>query len=240
MSQNGPHGGQSWPASGDGPDRPYSEPADPWGEYAPPTPTPAWSDNPQSVPPSTGMSPGWTAATEPAPGWTPAAEHAPGWTPAAEPAVPPAPPPLPPRRNAPIVALVLALGILIAVGIGVAGWLLSDKNRTKAADQTPSQAVTSTVAASQAAQHGTGDGFAVAAGECVGVTQAATKKEQPTLHKAVCASGTFKVLKRIDGKTTGSADAIRKCNEQAKGYDNYFFYDSALDSLDYVLCLGKN
>jgi hypothetical protein len=53
-----------------------------------------------------------------------------------------------------------------------------------------------------------------------------------------CASGTYQVLKRVDGRTTGEADAEAKCSK-VTGYTKWYFYDSELDSLDFVLCLRE-
>ena len=50
--------------------------------------------------------------------------------------------------------------------------------------------------------------------------------------------GTFEVLKRVDGRTTGEADAENKCSKVDK-YTKWYFYDSELDSLDFVLCLRE-
>ena len=51
-----------------------------------------------------------------------------------------------------------------------------------------------------------------------------------------CASGTFEVLKRVDGRTTGPTDAEAKCGK-VPSYTKWYFYDSELDSLDFVLCM---
>jgi hypothetical protein len=60
--------------------------------------------------------------------------------------------------------------------------------------------------------------------------------DEPELVITDCDEGTFRVLKRIDGRTTGDADAKKKCAKVAD-YTNYFWFDSPLDTLDYVLCL---
>ena len=44
------------------------------------------------------------------------------------------------------------------------------------------------------------------------------------------------VLKRVDGATSGEKDAESKC-AVVRGYTNWYFYDSELDGLDFVLCL---
>ena len=51
-----------------------------------------------------------------------------------------------------------------------------------------------------------------------------------------CAAGTYEVLERFDTATTGEDDAQAKCKD-VQGYTKWYFYDSALDRLDFVLCL---
>jgi hypothetical protein len=53
---------------------------------------------------------------------------------------------------------------------------------------------------------------------------------------AGCAPSTYQVLRRVDGATSGEKDAEAKC-AGVEGYTNWFFFNSELDTLDYVLCL---
>ena len=62
--------------------------------------------------------------------------------------------------------------------------------------------------------------------------------DAPAMTIVPCASGTYEVLKRVDGRTTGEADAEAKCSKVAS-YTKWYFYDSELDSLDFVLCLRE-
>ncbi len=75
----------------------------------------------------------------------------------------------------------------------------------------------------------------VKAGQCVrndgGVAQ-------PKLVITECAPKTYEVLRRIDGRTSGRKDAEAKCAKVA-GYTDWFFFDSELDTLDFVLCLRQ-
>ena len=66
------------------------------------------------------------------------------------------------------------------------------------------------------------------------------KKNLPACFSTIvaCASGTYEVLKRVDGRTSGESDAEQKCNK-VSGYTKWYFYDSELDSLDFVLCLRE-
>jgi hypothetical protein len=65
-----------------------------------------------------------------------------------------------------------------------------------------------------------------------------TADDSPDLKIVSCATGTYEVLKRVDGRTTGEADAESKCSKVSK-YTKWYFYDSELDSLDFVLCLRE-
>lgn len=49
---------------------------------------------------------------------------------------------------------------------------------------------------------------------------------------------TYEVLRRIDGATSGKKDAEAKCGKVA-GYTDWYFFDSELDTLDFVLCLKR-
>jgi hypothetical protein len=62
--------------------------------------------------------------------------------------------------------------------------------------------------------------------------------DAPVMTIVPCVSGTYEVLKRIDGRTTGEADAEAKCSK-VPNYTKWYFYDSELDSLDFVLCLKE-
>jgi len=53
---------------------------------------------------------------------------------------------------------------------------------------------------------------------------------------AKCAAGTYEVLARFDG----TKDYAGKCGGgKVPGYQYYYFFDSDLDTLDFVLCLKK-
>ncbi|TDC37641.1 hypothetical protein [Micromonospora sp. KC213] len=76
----------------------------------------------------------------------------------------------------------------------------------------------------------------VKVGECVRNTGPVGGK--PKLLIADCTPQTYEVLRRFDGETSGEKDAETKCGAVA-GYTDWFFFDSELDSLDFVLCLRK-
>ena len=210
MSQNGPYPGPpSHPWSG-GDDEPYTAPADPWGGQS--SPAPGWGGSPVPEPSMVYAPPyGGTAP--------------PMWA---------APPPPPLRRNTPIVALVALLGLLILGGLGTAAWFLSRDTRAGGSGVLPAvstPATTANVADPQPSE----DARFVKKGQCVRNEGTAAA---PSMTIVPCASSTYEVLKRIDGRTTGEADAEAKCSK-VPGYTKWYFYDSELDSLDFVLCLKE-
>jgi hypothetical protein len=216
MSQNGPYPGSPFPGR-DADGQPYAEPADPWGDQGAAVPDPSWSvpqqplrHQPVAVPQSGSLS------------------GAPMWG-------PPVPVPAPPKRNTPIVALVITLGVLIVVGLGTTAWLLNGQAAKRDKPASAAQASASVAADPGAGTQSSEDARFVKAGQCV-VNQGTEGK--PVMHKSVCASGAYEVLKRIDGPTTGEADAKSKCS-RVPGYTKWYFFDSSLDELDFVLCLKE-
>jgi hypothetical protein len=226
MTPTGPYPGQpSQPWSDGGSDEPYTPPADPWGDQ--PTadaPDAIWG-HPTSMrqlpddsatyqgPPTFGAS----VLNTPPPGW--------------------GQPPPPRRRNTPIVALVVVLGLLICGGLGTTAWLLNQRADDPARGQgaiTPAASTTPDGAGLPGPQSSEDARF-VKKGQCVRNEGTA---DQPEMKIVACASGTFEVLKRVDGRTSGENDAEQKCNK-VTGYTKWFFYDSELDSLDFVLCLKE-
>lgn len=228
MTSNGPHPGQpSQPWSGGNSDEPYTEPADPWGDSATAA-TPesaAWGAHPVSMPSAMDSSAGYPAS----PNYGAAAPNA---APAAW-GRPPAPPR---RRNAPIVALVTVLVLLICGGLGTTAWLLNERTEPGGqADPTPTTSPANDEVTNPQPRSSEDARF-VAEGQCVrneGTTQ------KPAMKIVACASGTFEVLRRVDGRTTGEADAEDKCSK-VPNYTKWYFYDSQLDSLDFVLCLREH
>jgi hypothetical protein len=143
------------------------------------------------------------------------------------------PPPVPPKRNTPIIVLVVTLGLLIVVGLGATAWLLKERRNTPLAGPTTS----ATTAVPGAAPQGSEDArFNVKKGDCV-INQGSD--EEPNMRATPCTSGSYEVLARIPGTTTGEKDAERKCSKVG-GYTKWFFYDSPFDELDFVLCLKEH
>jgi len=227
MSQNGPYPGQGWSAGGSssGSDEPYTEPADPWGDAATqssPTQDAAWGAHPTSASPSFDSSVGYRpydsgSLNSPPPAWQQ--------------------PALPKRRNAPIVVLVVVLGLLICGGLGTAAWLLQHNGTPQAGEsREPATPTATTTTDAVPDPQSSQDARFVTKGKCV--RNEGTADDSPDLKIVSCASGTYEVLKRVDGRTTGEADAESKCSKVAK-YTKWYFYDSELDSLDFVLCLRE-
>jgi hypothetical protein len=217
MSQNGPYPGPpSHPWSSGGSDEPYTKPADPWSEHTTASGPSPWSAPPTS--PDSSYSPAYGADALNAP-------------PTSWPA-----PPSPPRRNTPIVALVVVLALLIVGGLGTTAWLLVRQHEPSGtAGRTPATATQPTTAANVAEPQPSEDARFVKKGECVRNEGSA---QSPSMTIVPCASGTYLVLKRVDGRTTGEADAEAKCSK-VPSYTKWYFYDSELDSLDFVLCLRE-
>ena len=210
MSQNG-----AWPGPPSHPwsrgnDEPYTEPADPWGE-------PHSSGEPSWQPPSQSYPHGYAPLNDPPPGWG-------------------TPPPAPePRRNTPLVALVVVLAALAAAGLTASALLLHRGGpAARGSGPSPSAAVTS-AAASPADRKPAQDARFVKRGQCV---ENRGTSGAPVMTIVACGPGTFQVLRRIDGRTTGQSDAEAKC-AKVSGYTKWYFYDSELDSLDFVLCLRE-
>ncbi|MEU7903870.1 hypothetical protein [Actinoplanes sp. NPDC049118] len=228
MSQNGPYPGQGWSAGGSsGSDEPYTEPADPWGDAATqssPAPEVAWGGQPMSVPPVNENSSAYGYPGAPLNGAPPV------WQ-------PPHAAPLPvKRRNSPIIALVIVLVLLICGGLGTAGWLLQRDDEKSGGAGQPTAAPTATTAGAVPDPQSSEDARFVNKGQCV--RNEGSADDSPDLKIVSCASGTYEVLKRVDGRTTGEADAESKCGKVSK-YTKWYFYDSELDSLDFVLCLKE-
>jgi hypothetical protein len=210
MSQNGPYSGPPW--SHGSSDEPYAEPSDPWGDQPAVPDDSSWGGHQQSVP------------QQPVSYHSPPSTGAPMW---AQPA------PSPPRRNTPMVALVVTLGVLICIGLGATAWLLKERNdrNNPAARTSPSS-----VANPGPAPLGSEDArFYVKEGDCV-VNEGTD--DEPEMKVTACTSGTYKVLKQVKGKASGEKDAESKC-AKVPGYTKWYFYDSPLDDLDFVLCLKE-
>ncbi|MBQ1074046.1 hypothetical protein KBX06_12875 [Micromonospora sp. C31] len=150
-------------------------------------------------------------------------------------------------RAAPVVAVLATVVLLVLVGGAAVFYLLGQDDGTPAATPggpapavrtDPPDAPTSATAAPSItpAAESSADPRFVKAGQCV-------RNEGPTGGKpklliSDCAPQTYEVLRRVDGATSGEKDAAAKC-AKVDGYTNWYFFDSELDTLDFVLCLKQ-
>ncbi|MEU9827673.1 LppU/SCO3897 family protein [Micromonospora chersina] len=252
MSNFGPPGGGSpEPWGGRRPDDGYAPPADPrydpgyggqpggWGE--PPT---------QHYEPPAQRYDQPTQGYEPAPAWNagppPAAPPYQGYP--ADPGYggqPPYAEPTPPKRGkGPLLVVLVVLAVLLLGGAG-AYWVLGrdDATPTGGTASSSAPAAEPTGAASEPADAATTppapasstDPRFVKAGQCVANEGGSA---QPKLVITECGAKTYQVLRRIDGSTSGKKDAESKC-AKVEGYTDWYFFDSQLDTLDFVLCLKR-
>ncbi|WP_239096921.1 LppU/SCO3897 family protein, partial [Micromonospora phaseoli] len=157
----------------------------------------------------------------------------------------PEPPPERNRRRGPVLAVLAAVLVLALAGT-TAFYLLGQDDETpspvsapteQAAPPPDSDALDEDEAPpSDPAANSSTDPRFVRAGQCVSNEAPASTK--PKLLISDCVSKSYEVLQRFDGKTSGEKDAEEKC-AKVDGYTNWYFYDSELDSLDFVLCLKQ-
>ncbi|MFI0792084.1 hypothetical protein ACH4OY_05180 [Micromonospora rubida] len=163
----------------------------------------------------------------------------------------PAPPPSRGRGRGPLIAVLATLVVVLLLGGGSLVWYLLNRDEAPegtgqaqpTADATPEKRPASPTAPAPtaaapaptaAAPESSADPRFVKAGQCVRNTGPAGGK--PKLLITPCAPKTYEVLRRFDGQTSGEKDAEAKC-AKVNGYTNWYFFDSQLDTLDFVLCL---
>ncbi|NLU78092.1 hypothetical protein HCA58_06765 [Micromonospora sp. HNM0581] len=152
----------------------------------------------------------------------------------------------PPQRGRGRLLVVLTATVVLALGGATAFYLVGRGGGLVGRDggtSTPVAAPTEAAAEPDARDEEIGpddpaaaDPRFVQAGECVRNDAAAGG--EPRLLLSECAPSSYEVLRRFDGKTSGERDAEEKC-AAVDGYTNWYFYDSELDSLDFVLCLRQ-
>ncbi|MEU8180590.1 hypothetical protein AB0B85_24930 [Micromonospora sp. NPDC049044] len=156
----------------------------------------------------------------------------------------PDPTPAPGRRGRGPLIAVLAV-VLLLVAAGGAFWLRrgQDDPAPVAAPANSTTAVAPSAdtdgaepAPSAPAPESSADPRFAKVGQCVRNDAAAGSK--PKLLISECAAKSYEVLSRIDGATSGERDAEAKCGK-VQGYTNWYFFDSELDTLDFVLCLKQ-
>ncbi|RKN29706.1 LppU/SCO3897 family protein [Micromonospora musae] len=148
------------------------------------------------------------------------------------------------RRRGPLIVVSVVV-VLLVLAAGSALYLLADGDEPPPV-AAPTSAVPSraadpdvpapTAPATAAAPESSADPRFAKVGQCV--RHDGTANGKPKLLIAGCAANTYEVLRRFDGTTSGEKDAETKC-AQVRGYTNWYFYDSELDTLDFVLCLKQ-
>ncbi|TDC64172.1 hypothetical protein E1258_08950 [Micromonospora sp. KC207] len=146
------------------------------------------------------------------------------------------------RGRAPLITVLATLLVFVLAG-GAAVWYLlrQDDPPPAAGPAVPSAAPTAedtpaapTPAPTAPAPESSADPRFVKVGQCVRNEGPAGGK--PKLLISPCGPKTYEVLRRFDGQTSGEKDAEAKC-AKVTGYTNWYFFDSQLDTLDFVLCL---
>ncbi|MTK04698.1 flagellar basal body protein FliL [Micromonospora sp. CP22] len=149
----------------------------------------------------------------------------------------------PPQRRRGWMLVALAAVLVLALGGATTYYLVGQDDETTTPVAAPTEEVASTPDAGdeedlpdEPAPASSADARFVQAGQCV--RNEAAAGDQPRLALSDCVPRSYEVLKRFDGKTSGERDAEEKC-AAVDGYTNWYFYDSELDSLDFVLCLKR-
>ncbi|MFC3503444.1 hypothetical protein ACFOOK_21055 [Micromonospora krabiensis] len=154
----------------------------------------------------------------------------------------------PPKRRGPLIAVLVVLTLLVLGGGATAFVLLDGDDAAPVAAPTEPAAgagadpdvsadpAEPTDVPSDPAPESSADPRFVKVGQCVRNEGPAGGK--PKLLISDCAPKTYEVLRRVDGATSGEKDAEAKC-AKVTGYTNWYFFDSELDTLDFVLCLKQ-
>lgn len=228
--------GHPGPAAAPGPTPEYPPTRQQAAGFAPtPQPSGGGSVPPGGSAPFGAPPPGWTPSG-PEPVWAPPAGD-PNWSTST---------PEPPRKGgaSPLLVGLLATLVVLVIGGVVVGSFLFDGDGTPPdtqatagpSDPPADKSSPSTgPAPTSVAPAPSTDARFVKAGQCV--LNEGTE-EVPKLTITPCAPDTYEVLARFNGATTGKPDAKTKCAKVEK-YTNYYFYNSELDDLDFVLCLRK-
>lgn len=248
----GPHPGQPQEPWRDGPPQPeYGQPTDPWGGQPasghpayPPT-SPAYGEPGFGYQPGYGQVPQQQPYADPYPGQQYGApEYAqPEYAQPEYGAPPPtgpvyeAPPQQPPRRRPlALILTVVAVAAIILCGGGAATYIaLSGNDDDPTVDPTTSaSAGDPSRSAGPTETNGptsSSDARFAVKGQCV-VNDGSNEK--PVMRVVQCGPNTYEILERFDG----TAQFTEKCGT-VPNYTDYYYYDSSLDTLDYVLCLKR-
>lgn len=147
------------------------------------------------------------------------------------------------QRRGPVVVVLAAVLLFVLGGGALMLYLLNqgEQDRTPVSAPgapTPDGGLTGGTAPqpSAPAPESSADPRFVKAGECV--RNEGSAGGRPKLLISECVPASYEVLRRFDGETSGEKDAEAKC-AQVPGYTNWYFFDSELDTLDFVLCLKQ-
>jgi hypothetical protein len=217
MSQYGPYSGQPqdpWPDRQ--PPEEYTEPADPWSGV-PYDPSHGFDYSHSAPPTSPGYDPAYGGG--PAPGYE---QPQPAWS----------PPPAPVRKTStPLLVVIGLLAVVVVGGLAVGGYFVLKNDQAPVSQ--PQPPATASPTASTGGAGASTDARYAAKGQCL-VNRGT--KENPTMQITKCAAGTYEVLARFEG----TKDYKGKCGGgKVPGYEFYYFFDSEVDSLDFVLCLKE-
>lgn len=150
------------------------------------------------------------------------------------------------KRSTPLIALLVTAAMLVLGGGAAAAYLVGRNGGPTngssvsgpAIDPATSTATITTSApgylAGTPAPGSSTDARFVKVGQCV--KNEGDADGRPKLAITGCASKTYEVLRRFDGATDGKQDATTKCSK-VEGYTDWYFFNSELDALDFVLCL---
>jgi len=146
-----------------------------------------------------------------------------------------APVPPPPRRKGMskgVIVLLVVLVLAVFGGVGAALVLINrDKPGSVQANPGATLPTQSETADAPSPSQSEPDSRFVKKGQCV-VNRGTNNR--PELQIVPCGKNTFEVLQRFDG----TSDWKGKC-PGVKGYTNHFWFNSELDSLDFVLCMKR-
>jgi hypothetical protein len=197
-------------------DEAYGAPADPWRESA---------GAPAGAP--TGL-PFGVGAPEPDPMWGTTGTATPDWA---------SGPMRPPQRPSGVrrLVVVLVVTLLVCGAAAATGYLLVRDEPAATGAPSPDPVTPQQASPTQGTPlpRSSTDVRFVVVGQCV---RNEGGNDDPKLTITACGPRTYQVLERFDGATTGKEDARSKCSA-VPGYTDWYFFDSPLDVLDYVLCL---
>jgi hypothetical protein len=142
------------------------------------------------------------------------------------------PPQAPQRqgRSAAAIAVIVVVVLLAIGGTAAAAVFLTRGDNKAGPGPEPSGSSSATGKSAAPSSSANADAKKAAVGDCL-VNKGSAK--EPDMQKVTCAANTYQVLKRIDGTSDQ-----RKC-DGTPNLTDWYFYDDAVDTNDFVLCLRK-